>query len=55
MQDQSQVGTRRGLDWFMPSRRVIALRPVLLYYAVEKSVVPDELRTATCIDWRTAL
>jgi hypothetical protein len=25
--------TRRDLDWFRPSRRVISLRPVLMYYA----------------------
>jgi hypothetical protein len=43
MQDQSQGVTQRGLDWFMPSREVIALRPVLLYYVVEKLVASDEL------------
>jgi hypothetical protein len=46
---------RQGLDWFRPSRRVIALRPVSMYYAIEKLVVPDELRAATYIDWRTTL
>jgi hypothetical protein len=25
----------RFLDWFVPSRGVIALRPILMYYAVE--------------------
>jgi hypothetical protein len=25
----------RFLDWFRPSRGVIALRPILMYYAVE--------------------
>jgi hypothetical protein len=47
--------TRRGLDWFRSSRRVIALRPVSLYYAVKKLVVPDELWAATYIVKRTAL
>jgi hypothetical protein len=54
MQDQSQGGTQRGLDWFMPSREVIALRPVLLYYVVEKLVASDELWAATYTDWETA-
>jgi hypothetical protein len=54
MQDQSQGVTQRGLDWFMPSREVIALRPVLLYYVVEKLVASDELWAATYIDWETA-
>jgi hypothetical protein len=38
MQDQSRAGTQRDLDWFKPSRGVIALCPVLLYYVVEKLV-----------------
>jgi hypothetical protein len=46
---------QRGLDWFRPSRRVIALCLVSLYYAVEKLVVPDELWGATYIDWRIVL
>jgi hypothetical protein len=30
------VNTRYGiLDWFGPSRGVIAIRPVLMYYAIE--------------------
>jgi hypothetical protein len=34
--DQSHVNTRHEiLDWFGPSHGVIALRPVLMYYAVE--------------------
>jgi hypothetical protein len=34
--DQSHVNTRHEvLDWFGPSRGVIALRPVLMYYAIE--------------------
>jgi hypothetical protein len=49
MQDQSQGRRRRDLDYFMPSRSVIALRPVLLYYAVEKLVVVDELRDVLLI------
>jgi hypothetical protein len=36
MQYQSRGWTWWVLDWFRPSRRVIAIRPVLLYYAVEK-------------------
>jgi hypothetical protein len=44
MQNQSQGRIRWDLDWFRPSRRVIALRPVLLYYVVEKLVTPGELR-----------
>jgi hypothetical protein len=44
-----------GLDWFRPSQRVMPLRPVLLYYAVEKLVTSDELRAATYIVWRTDL
>jgi hypothetical protein len=55
MQDQSRGRTRWDLYWFRPSWRVIALHPVLLYYAVEKLVAPDELRAATYIGWRTAL
>jgi hypothetical protein len=47
--------TMRFLDWFRPSQRVIDLRPVSLYYAVEKLVAPDELWVASYIDWRTAL
>jgi hypothetical protein len=47
--------TRRDLDWFRLSRRVIGIRPVLLYYAVEKLVAPDELYTATYIVKRTVL
>jgi hypothetical protein len=35
--------TRWGLDWFRPSRRVIVLYPVLLYYAMKRLVVPNEL------------
>jgi hypothetical protein len=35
-QYQSHVNTRHEvLDWFGPSRGVIALRPVLMYYAIE--------------------
>jgi hypothetical protein len=49
MQNQSQERTRRNLDWFKPSQSVIALRPVLLYYAMENLVAPDELRAATFI------
>jgi hypothetical protein len=34
--DQSHVNIRHKiLDWFRHSRGVIALRPVLLYYAIE--------------------
>jgi hypothetical protein len=34
--DQSHVNTRHEiLDWFRPSRRVIVLRPVLMYSAIE--------------------
>jgi hypothetical protein len=34
--DQSHVNTRHEvLDWFRPLRGVIALRPVLMYYAIE--------------------
>jgi hypothetical protein len=34
--DQSHVNTKHEiLDWFRPSRGVIALRPVLIYYAIE--------------------
>jgi hypothetical protein len=40
----------RGLDWFRPSRGVIALRLVSLYYAVGKVITPNELRTVTYID-----
>jgi hypothetical protein len=43
------------LDWSRPSRRVIALRPVSLYYAIGKLVASDKLQTATYIDWKTAL
>jgi hypothetical protein len=49
MQNQSQERTRRNLDWFKPSQSVIALHPVLLYYAMENLVAPDELRAATFI------
>jgi hypothetical protein len=38
-----------------PSRRVKVIRQVLLYYAVKKLVVSDELRAATYIDWRITL
>jgi hypothetical protein len=48
-QDQSRK-TRRGLDWFRPSRRVIALRPVSLCYVVKKLAVSDKLWIATYID-----
>jgi hypothetical protein len=41
---------RRVLDWFKPSRRVIALRLVSLYYTVGELVAPDELQVATYID-----
>jgi hypothetical protein len=35
-QDQSHVNTRHDvLDWFRPLRRVIVIRPVLIYYAIE--------------------
>jgi hypothetical protein len=44
---------RQGLDWFKPSRRVKVICPILLYYAVEKMVVPDELQAVTYIDLRT--
>jgi hypothetical protein len=54
-QDQSQGETRRDLDWFMPSYRVIALHPLLPYYAVKKLVAPDELRAGTYIGRRTSL
>jgi hypothetical protein len=47
--------TQRGLDWFKPSWRVIALHPALLYYAMKRLVAPDELWAATYIDCRTAL
>jgi hypothetical protein len=47
--------TRQDIDWFRPSRKVIALRSILLYYAMEKLVAPDELRVTTYIDWRIAL
>jgi hypothetical protein len=34
--DQSHVNTRHEvLDWFGPSRGVIAIRPVLMYYVIE--------------------
>jgi hypothetical protein len=34
--DQSHMNIRHnGLDWFVPSLVVIALRPVLMYYAIE--------------------
>jgi hypothetical protein len=34
--DQSHVNTRHEvLDWFEPSRGVIVIRPVLMYYAIE--------------------
>jgi hypothetical protein len=34
--DQSHVNTRHeDLNWFGPLRRVIAIHPVLLYYAIE--------------------
>jgi hypothetical protein len=34
--DQSHVNIRHTvLDWFGPSPKVIALRPVLMYYAIE--------------------
>jgi hypothetical protein len=49
IQDQSQGGTRQGLDWFRPSWRVIALRPVLLYYTMKKLVAPNELWATTYI------
>jgi hypothetical protein len=39
----------------MPSQRVIALRPLSLYYTVEKLVALDELRAATYINWRTPI
>jgi hypothetical protein len=42
--------TRQDLDWFMLSRRVIAIRPVLLYYAVEEFVTTNKLRGTTYID-----
>jgi hypothetical protein len=50
--------TRWDLDWFRLSQRVIALRPVLMYYAVKKFiklVAPDELQSVTYIDWRIDL
>jgi hypothetical protein len=34
--DQSHVNTRHEiLDWFGPSCGVLAIRPVLIYYAIE--------------------
>jgi hypothetical protein len=42
--------TRQDLDWFMLFRRVIAIRPVLLYYTVEEFVTTNELRGTTYID-----
>jgi hypothetical protein len=42
--------TRQDLDWFMLSRRVIVIRPVLLYYAVEEFVTTNKLRGTTYID-----
>jgi hypothetical protein len=34
--DQSHVNTRHEvLDWFGPSRGVIVIRPVLMYYVIE--------------------
>jgi hypothetical protein len=42
------------LDWFRPSRGVIALRPVLLYYAM-KFDAPDRLQVATFIVQRRFL
>jgi hypothetical protein len=33
--------THRDLDWSRPSRRVIVLRPILMYYAVEKIGLPQ--------------
>jgi hypothetical protein len=47
--------TRKDSYWFRPSRSIIAIHPVLLYYAVEKLIALDELWAATYIDWRTAL
>jgi hypothetical protein len=41
------------LYWFMPSRGIIALHPVSLYYAMNFDA-PDRLRTVTFIVWRTA-
>jgi hypothetical protein len=41
------------LDWFRPSCGVIALHPVLLYYAI-KFDAPDRLQAATYIIRRTA-
>jgi hypothetical protein len=35
MQDQSQGGAQRDLDWFKPSRGVTAIRPVSLHYTVD--------------------
>jgi hypothetical protein len=49
MQDQSQRGTRRDLDWFRPFQRVKVIRPLLLYYAVKRLVAPDMLQAATYI------
>jgi hypothetical protein len=49
-QDQSQEKHNDVLDWFMPSQRVIVLRPVSLYYALEKLITPDELRVTTYIN-----
>jgi hypothetical protein len=47
--------TRQGLDWFRPSRGVIALHPVSLYYAMGKLVALYELQATSYIEWRTAL
>jgi hypothetical protein len=49
MQDQFQKGTQRDLDEFRPSRRVIIVHPVWLYYAMEKLVAPDVLQVASYI------
>jgi hypothetical protein len=36
MQDQSRGWTQQSLDWFRPSRGVTTIRPILLYYAMQK-------------------
>jgi hypothetical protein len=52
MQDQSHGWTRWVLNWFRPSRGIIVIRPVLLYYAM-KFDTPDRLQVTAFIVWRT--
>jgi hypothetical protein len=42
-----------SLDWFRPSRGVIVIRPIFLYYTV-KFDAPDELWATTYIIRRIA-